>query len=163
MDKNKIYNYLKRKGIWFEVTAHQPVYTMKELAEITFPYPQADAKNLFVRDDKKQHYYLLTVKGDKQINLKEFQHKYQTRRLSFASENDLLKILGLLPGAVTPFGLLHDTEHKVQLYIDHSFLDGPGIIGVHPNDNTATVWMKTEDMISILKEHGSTVHVMQIA
>lgn len=162
MNKNELYSYLKSRSIWFEITEHKPVYTMNELADIPFPYPQADAKNLFVRDDKKQHYYLITVKGDKRVNLKKFQQAFQTRRLSFASENDLMEILGLLPGSVTPFGLFHDTAHRVQFFVDRSFLDDPGVIGVHPNDNTATVWMKTEDLILILRELGCVVRVMDV-
>lgn len=162
MNKNELYSYLKSRNIWFEITEHKPVYTMNELADIPFPYPQADAKNLFVRDDKKQHYYLITVKGDKRMNLKKFQQTFQTRRLSFASENDLMEILELLPGSVTPFGLFHDTAHRVQFFVDRSFLDDPGVIGVHPNDNTATVWMKTEDLILILRELGCVVRVMDV-
>ncbi len=52
---------------------------MEELKEISFPYQNSDAKNLFIRDDKKQNYYLIVVKGDKKVNLKEFKQKYKTR------------------------------------------------------------------------------------
>ena len=65
---------------------------MEELKEIDIPYPEYDAKNLFVRDDKKRNYYLITVKGNKRIDLKEFRKKNETRPLSFASENDLLDL-----------------------------------------------------------------------
>lgn len=161
MNKNDIYEYLKKENIWFEVTEHKAVYNMEELASVELPYPEADAKNLFVRDDKKKNYYLITVKGDKRVDLKEFKEKYGTRRLSFASENDLMNIMGLIPGAVTPFGILNDSEKKVQIYIDKDFKDSPGIIGVHPNDNTATVWIKTDDLINIIKKHGNIVNVVE--
>ena len=85
---------------------------MAELSNIEIPYPEYDAKNLFVRDDKKRNYYLITVKGDKRVNLKEFR-KNNTRPLSFASADDLMGIMGLVPGAVTPLGLLNDTGCKV--------------------------------------------------
>lgn len=42
---------------------------MAELSNIEIPYPEYDAKNLFVRDDKKRNYYLITVKGDKRVLL----------------------------------------------------------------------------------------------
>jgi len=70
-------------------------------------------KNLFVHDDKKRAYYLITVKGDKRADLKEFRKNNNTRPLSFASENDLMEVMQLIPGAVTPFGILNDTECKV--------------------------------------------------
>ena len=66
---------------------------MAELAEVPCPYPEADAKNLFVRDDKKQNYYLITVKGEKRVNLKAFRKAQGTRNLSFASAEDLLERL----------------------------------------------------------------------
>ncbi len=157
MDKRDIYDYLKERRIGFETTEHQAVYTMEELSDVVLPYPEADAKNLFVRDDKKRQYYLITVKGDKRVDLKAFRRQHATRPLSFASENELKDILGLIPGAVTPLGILNDAEHRVQLYLDEDFLDSPGLIGVHPNDNTATVWLKTEDLIAIIQEHGSRV------
>ena len=73
-----------------------------------------------------------------------------------------MDILGLIPGAVTPMGLLNDKECKVQFYLDQEFLNGPGLIGVHPNENTATVWMKVQDLIDIIKHHGNTVHLVSL-
>ena len=73
-----------------------------------------------------------------------------------------MSIMGLIPGAVTPLGILNDSEHKVQFFIDKEFMNSPEIIGVHPNDNTATVWLKTADLIDIIKEHGNTIHIINI-
>lgn len=159
MNKQEIYAYLKDKGISFEITEHKAVFNMEELAKIDIPYPSADAKNLFVRDDKKRNYYLITVKGDKRVDLKKFRTEHQTKPLSFASPEDLAAILSLIPGAVTPLGVLNDTECKVKVYIDKDFLDEPGLIGVHPNDNTATVWVKTADLIHLIEEHGNPAEV----
>ena len=162
MNKKEIYEYLKEKNIWHEITEHKAVYNMEELSEIDMPYPEADAKNLFIRDDKKKNYYIITVKGDKKVNLKEFTKNNDTRPLTFASESNLMDIMKLIPGAVTPLGLLNDDELKVQLYLDRYFINDAHIVGVHPNDNTATVWLKPEDLISIIKEHGNLVKVIDI-
>ncbi len=150
------------KGVWHEITEHKAVYNMAELAEVELPYPEADAKNLFVRDDKKRNYYLITVTGDKRVDLKAFRKAQGLRPLSFAAAEDLEAILQLTPGAVTPLGLLNDTEHRVTLFLDSAFLAEPGIIGVHPNDNTATLWLKAGDLMEILKSNGSTVQVAEI-
>ena len=162
MNKEEIYEFLNKKNIWFEVTEHEAVWDMEGLSNVDLPYPGRDAKNLFVRDDKKRVYYLISVKDDKRVDLNEFRNKYETRRLSFASENDLGNILKLFPGAVSPFGLLNDEELKVHFYIDNDFKSDNHIIGVHPNDNTATVWIKIEDLISIIKEHGNQVFEINI-
>ena len=157
MNRQQIYDYLQENSIWHEITEHKAVYNMAELAEVPCPYPEADAKNLFVRDDKKQNYYLITVKGEKRVNLKAFRKAQGTRNLSFASAEDLLKRLALIPGAVTPLGVLNDETRSVQVFLDQDFLQEPGLVGVHPNENTATVWLKTEDLIRIIREHGTEV------
>ena len=157
MNKQQIYDYLQENSIWHEITEHKAVYNMAELAEVPCPYPEADAKNRFVRDDKKKNYYLITVKGEKRVNLKAFRKAQGTRNLSFASAEDLLERLALIPGAVTPLGVLNDETRSVQVFLDQDFLQEPGLVGVHPNENTATVWLRTEDLIRIIREHGNEV------
>jgi len=161
MDKLAIYDFFKNHQIEYEAAEHAAVYNMEEMSQIDLPHPEVDAKNLFVRDDKKAHYYLITVKGDKRVNLKEFRKQHGLRNLSFASEADLSDIMGLIPGAVTPLGLLNDQDLKVQLYLDQDFLGGSKLIGVHPNDNTATVYLKTQDLIDLIRQHGNTVEIVK--
>ncbi len=160
--KQEIYGYLKETGIWHEITEHAAVFNMEELDAVELPYPDCDAKNLFVRDDKRRSYCLITVKGDKRVDLKEFRKTYGTKPLTFVKPDELSEILGLMPGAVSPFGLLNDAEKKVVFYIDAAFREDPGLIGIHPNDNTATVWLKAGDLIRIIENHGNEVHVVEI-
>ncbi len=162
MNKQEIYDFIKSKNIWHEITEHKAVFNMNELSEIEVPYPEYDAKNLFVRDDKKRNYYLITVKGDKRVDLKEFRRQNNTRPLSFASEQELMSIMNLIAGSVTPLGMLNDKELKVAFYLDKDFLNGKQIIGIHPNENTATLWLKVEDLISIIKEHGNEVNIVEL-
>lgn len=160
MNKEEIYAFFKNKGIYFEITEHKAVYNMSEVSELEMPYPEADAKNLFVRDDKKRQYYLITVKGDKRVDLKEFKKQYGTRPLSFASADDLDAKLGLTPGSVTPLGLLNDENKAVIFYLDKALAGG--LIGCHPNDNTATVWLKTDDLLALIKEHGNPYFIVDL-
>lgn len=160
MNKQDIYNYLNNKNIAYEKIEHKAVYTMAEINEIKVPYPEAEAKNIFVRDDKKKNYYLITIKGNKKVNLKEFSKINNTRHLSFASSEDLMDILKLTPGSVTPLGLLNDINNRVIFYLDEEFLNS--IIGIHPNDNTATIVLKTEELINIIEENGNQVNITKI-
>lgn len=161
-DKTKIYAFLDSKQIPYEITEHKAVYNIEELSAVDLPYPEDDAKNLFVRDDKRKNYYLITVKGDKRVNLKEFRRAHGTKPLTFASAEDLLAIMKLSPGAVSPFWLLNDDEKQVEFYLDQSFLEDNAKIGCHPNDNTATVWLRSEDLLKIIEEHGNIVHVAEL-
>jgi Ala-tRNA(Pro) deacylase len=160
MNKQEIYEYLSDAGIPFEITEHEAVFTMEELAKIPMPHPEVEAKNLFVRDDKKQHYYLITVPGEKRVDLKQFQKQNNLRKLSFGSAEDLLDLLSLTPGGVTPLGLLNDRDHRVELYLDQSFQGQ--LISVHPNENTATLCLSADDLVQLLSNAGCSVHWVEV-
>ena len=162
MDKQTIYSFLKSKKIAFEVTEHAAVFNMQELSGIELPYPEDDAKNLFVRDDKKRQFFLITVKGDKRVDLKALRKTLCTRPLSFASDEVLKEKLQLTPGSVTPLGLLNNHDCDVCWILDKDFEGKPHRIGVHPNDNTATVWLRPEDLANLISEHGNPVILLPL-
>ena len=70
-----------------------------------------------------------------------------------------MSILKLSPGSVTPLGLLNDETSTVELYLDDEFTE---LIGVHPNKNNATVWLSVSDLLTIIREHGNPVHIVEI-
>ena len=63
---------------------------------------------------------------------------------------------------MSPFGLLNDAEHAVHFDPDKQFAKNGGIIGIHPNDNSATLWLKAEDLIKIIEDADNPVHVVSI-
>lgn len=160
MKKEEIYQYLKKHEINYEVNEHKAVFNMGELDSVKLLYPEWDAKNLFVRDDKKRNYYLISVKGDKRVDLKNFRKQLGLRPLSFASADDLMAIMGLTPGSVTPLGILNDIDCKVHFYMDSEFAGN--IIGVHPNDNTATIWIQADQLIHLIREHGNEADIVEV-
>ena len=82
------------------------------------------------------------------------------RPLSFASPDDLKKYMDLTPGAVTPLGLLNVKGTPITLYLDAEFKGK--IIGIHPNENTATVWMQGDDLVALLRGNGCEVEIVEI-
>ncbi len=158
--KADIYEYLNVNNIWYEKINHEAVYNMDELSKIDTPYFDVIAKNLFIRDDKKKNYYLITLKGNKKINLKEFRKSQNTRALSFASEEELQELMSLTAGSISPFGLLNDESLLIHFYIDKDYDDS--IIGIHPNDNTETIILNVKDLIEIIATHGNEVKVFEI-
>jgi len=154
--KEEVFTLLDKMGIQYEVEHHAAVFTIEDMENLNMVHIDKVAKNLFVRDDKKRNYYLLVIQKDKSANLKEVQNQLGSKRLSFASEGDLSKYLGLSKGEVTPFGVLNDTENAVNVVIDKD-LAGYEFIGVHPNDNRATVWIAVGDLEKVLKLAGHKV------
>lgn len=146
---------LTRRGVPHALVEHAPVYTIEEMATLGLPDGDAVAKNLFIRDDKKRAYYIVVVRQDKTVNLKALRAILQSRPLIFASKADLWSYLKLTKGAVTPFGVLNDESRSVTVVVDKAFAGQT--IAVHPNANTATVWLATDDLVAVLKEHGNPV------
>ena len=160
MNKSETYQYLRNHNISFEAIEHPAVFNMEEAAAINLPHPEWEAKNLFVRDDKRRGYYLITVKGDKRVDLKKFRKQHDLRALSFASSEDLLAVMQLTPGAVTPLGILNDTERRVHFYLDAEFVGTR--IAIHPNKNTATVYMRADDLMQLIRENGNDAEFVEI-
>ncbi len=153
----KVCRILDDNGIRYRYTEHPPVYTIEEMLAVGMEGSEDVAKNLFLRDSKK-NYYLIVIREEKRADLNELRQKLASRRLSFASEEELDRVMGLIRGSVTPLGVLNDHDHLVRVYIDRSFEHR--IIGCHPNTNTASVWLETDDLVKLIEKHGNTVQYM---
>jgi Ala-tRNA(Pro) deacylase len=139
----------------YEAYEHPAVYTIEEMDALDIPHKDLIVKNLFLRDDKKKNFYLVTVNGHKTIDLKSLSEKIPSRKLSFANEEKLIEMLSLEKGHVTPLGVLNNEEKNVIVVFDSS-LRGQKI-GIHPMENTATVFIAFEDVHKLIKEHGNPV------
>lgn len=151
MGKQEVVALLNERGVAFDMVEHEAVYTMEGMDELQLPFAQEVVKNLFLRDDKKRNYYLVVMPEDKPANIKELRATLEARPLRFASEEDLAKYLGVIAGAVTPFGALNDPEGIVQVVFDED-LRSYSSLGVHPNDNTATLHVPLDAILAIYDE-----------
>ena len=144
-----VFKFLDGLGIKFQTLEHEAVYTVEESRRLKiFEKLSGQAcKNLFLRN-KRGEYFLLTLPADKRADLKLVAKLLNLPRLSFASEDELEKILSLHTGAVTPLGIINDAEKKVRLIIDAELQDKK--ILLHPNTNTATISLAFEDLIKII-------------
>ena len=146
-------------GVKYRLAEHAHADTIDDVVALGLEDGDRIAKNLFVRDAKKINYYVLIVRQDKHVSLKEAQEKMGAGKLTFASEEELEALLGLSKGSVTPLGYMNDAAKKVTFVIDRDFKDG--VIGVHPCDNTATVWLDTDVLISLIRAHGNFVYFLK--
>lgn len=160
LDKQGIYELLKENGINFEACEHPAVYTIDEMYALDLPHKEQIVKNLFLRDDKKKNYYLVTIPGHKSANLKSLSERIPSRKLSFASEEMLQALVGLEKGHVTPLGVLNNEEKNVTVVFDES-LRGHRI-GIHPMENTATVFVDFEEVLQLVRDHGNPVILCKI-
>ena len=154
-DMEAVLALLRDRGIRFEEMHHVPVFTIDEMLALDMPDPEHIAKNLFLRDDKKRDYHLVVSREDRKVDLKALRDVLGSRPLSMASESDLWEFLRLRKGSVTPFGVLNDPGRRVTVTIDSYFRDS--VMGIHPNDNTCTVWIASSDLVSVIGDRCKAV------
>lgn len=155
IDKKSTYELLEKYKFIYEVYEHAAVYTIEELDALNIPHSDKIVKNLFMQDDKKKNYYLVTVPGHKTVNLKSLSERIPSRRLSFASEESLRKLLMLERGHVTPLGVLNNTQKNVIVVFDKCLQNQQ--VGIHPMENTATIFIAFEDIKKLIEDHGNPV------
>jgi len=161
LSKDDVYALLEQKKIPYEKYVHPAVYTIEEMEKAGVSEKGLVVKNLFLRDAKGKRHFLVTLHKDKKADLKELQTQLGCTKLSFASEERLEKYLGLKKGAVTPLGILNDEEQAVEVVFDED-LTGEPKLGVHPNDNTATVFLSFENLKALIQEHGNDITFVRI-
>ena len=155
IDKQAIYTLLNQAHIPYAVYEHPPVYTIADLDALHLPRAEQIVKNLFLRDDRKKNFYLVSMPGHRSINLKTLAERIPSRKLSFASQADLWEWLRLEKGHVTPLGILNNEQKDVIAVFDCA-LQGRQI-GIHPMENTATIFLAFADVLKLVEEHGNPV------
>jgi len=143
MKCNKIFEFLKLYNIEFDLYEHPQFFTVEDGKD--FIREGANSKNLFVKD-KRGNFFLISILAQKRVNLNALSKIYARDRFSFASEEQLLELLDLTPGSVTPYGLINDQENKVRFLLDQEFLQHAKL-NFHPLQNNMTISVKKEDFL----------------
>jgi len=152
---------LRDLGIAFERHEHPPVATVEQAAEHWAGIDAVHCKNLFLRNQKGDRHYLLILEHSKKADLRAVANQIGDGKLSFGSPERLLKHLGLTPGSVSPFGLIHDSTHSVRVVVDRD-LQGAARVSFHPNINTATLVVSKDDFVRFLAACGNRVQYIGV-
>lgn len=160
-EKEKVYQYLQTQNISHTKIEHRALYTIDDILEAGIDHADLIAKNLFLRNDSGKQHYLVTICSEKNADLKDVRRQLGSSRLSFASEERLLNCFGVHKGSVSPLGVLNDTQAHVVVALDEDLLKQPQI-GIHPNDNTATLFLSPQDLIEIIRKNGNQVVFLKV-
>ena len=155
-----ILRWLEETGTAYEMVEHDAAYTIEEMDAVLHCGKGEVCKNLFLRDQKGKRHFLVSFCFDKQADLKKL-GEHIGSKLSFASEERLEKHLNLTKGSVTPLGVFYNRENTVEVYLD-SDLETFGTVGVHPCDNTATVFLSFADLVRLIRESGNPLTITKL-
>jgi Ala-tRNA(Pro) deacylase len=144
----RIEQLLQNLKIKHRIVEHQAVFTVAEANKIIGD--RVPVKNLLLVN-KINKVYLVIVRGDKRLNLKQLAETIDSNRLSFASQELLMELFGVEPGAVSIFGLVHEKAKSVEVIVDKTVVDSGEEIGFHPNDNTRSIFLTADNITKILE------------
>ena len=156
-----VYEALAALGITYDTYEHPPVFTSEDVEAYWRDIPATPVKNLFLRNKKGNREYLVIVGVEKRVDLQQLVRTIGDDRLSFGSAERLMQTLGLTPGSVSPFGLLHEASRNVQVIIDTELRQAARLI-FHPNINTASVTISFADLEKFLATRGNSVRYLPI-
>jgi len=142
-------------GISVERHHHAPLRTVEESRRLRGPLPGDHCKNLFLKDKKKRLWLAVTLE-DRRVDLARLQKLIGSARLSFGRPERLMDALGIEPGAVSPFALVNDPDHRVTVVLDIAMMRLP-LLNFHPLVNTQTFTIATEDVRRFLVDCGHQV------
>jgi Ala-tRNA(Pro) deacylase len=149
-------------GIATTTHDHAAVFTVAESREIKYSIPGGHSKNLLLKD-KKGRVFLVTAEGDAAIDLKTIHDKIGANgRVTFGKADLLMDLLGVIPGAVTPFGVINDHGLAVTMVIDAPLMDHE-ILNFHPLENTATTSIHRDDLVRFLTATGHPPLIVKVS
>ncbi len=151
-----VYAFLDGLGVPYERYEHPPVFTVDQALEHWAGIDAVHGKNLFLRNKKGDRHFLVVAAHTTPIDIAALAALVGESRLSFASPERLSAHLGLVPGAVSPFGLINDRSRSVRVLVD-SELRAARRVGFHPNVNTATITITGADFERFLVACGNPV------
>lgn len=157
---NEIFELLDSKNIIYNVVEHPPALEMELADKYIEGHKGVRTKTLFLCDKKSKNFFLLLLDENKKIDIKALGSKFQLKGLKFCSEEKIKHKLDLIPGMVSPFGLLNNKEKDVKFIIDQDIYNET--ITVYPNDCERTVFMLGKNLVEVLKDIGSQVEVEKL-
>jgi Ala-tRNA(Pro) deacylase len=158
---DKVYAVLDAMGIAYQSFEHPPIFTGEEAAEHWKNVPGVGIKNLFLRNKKGDRHYLVILPVEKQVDLRQLVKTIGDDRFSFGSPDRLMSCLGVTPGSVSVFGLLHDGSRQVQVIVDEDLRAASHLI-FHPNDNRASVSISLGDFERFLASRPNRVKWLRL-
>lgn len=142
-------------GIEHRTVAHPPVFTVEESKALRPDLPGGHAKNLFLKPKKVEGPFLLAVlEEDRQVSVNALARAVGVPRVGFAPPEDLLAQLGVVPGSVTPFGLVNAAPGAVRAVFDRHLMEAFEWVNFHPLTNAMTTAIRPAGLLAFLRHLG---------
>jgi Ala-tRNA(Pro) deacylase len=152
---------LDRLGIVHRTVTHPPLFTVEESRRLRGEISGGHTKNLLLKD-KRDQVYLVVALEDAAIDLKRLHVRLGSGRLSFATAETMRALIGIEPGAVSPFALMNDTTSQVTAVLDAAMMRET-LLNYHPLVNTMTTAIGREDLVRFLEAVGHPPRILPVS
>lgn len=160
-DRARLFARLAELAIATTTVEHEPVFTVAQSVSLRGTLQGAHTKNLFLKD-KGGRLVLVVAKEDTRVDLKALAKQLGFGRFSFGKPDLLKDVLGIEPGSVTAFALLHETSRRLDAVVVDEVLMGFAEVNCHPLINSATTRLATADLIRFMEACGHTPRVLSL-
>ena len=157
----KVADTLNELGITFHIVEHEPALTTEQADHFIEGIEGVRTKTMFLTNKKKRNFYLVIMDDTKRLDMDVFKEFVEEKQIKMASAETLNDKMMLLPGTVSPFGLLNNRDKDIQVYFDQEIVSEERMC-FHPNTNEKTIFVNTEDLFSLLKAIGYEPHVIEL-
>ncbi len=147
--EERCYALLDSLCISYDRADHAFADTIEDCHEVEKVLGCPICKNLFLTNRQQTEFYLLLMPSEKPFKTKLLSKQIGTARLSFASAEDMLRLLDITPGSVSVLGLMNDKDMAVHLLIDKELADDE-YLGCHPCINSSTLKIAVKDVLDKL-------------
>ena len=151
---------LESLGIQSRTMPHDPVFTVEEAKRLRGQIDGSHIKNLFLRNQKGAMWLVVALE-DRAIDLKALGARLDAGRFSFGSADRLMRYLGVIPGAVTPFGVINDRGGAVKVVLDEGLFDQDPV-NCHPLTNDMTTSLAAADLVRFLEAENHPPEVIDL-
>ena len=157
----RLYQKLKDLNISFDYYGHPPAPTIEDARKYWKDIEATHCKNLFFRNHKGNRHYLVIIEHSRDLSIRDLEKRLKQGKLTFASDQRMYKYLGLMPGSVSPFGLINDATKHIHLFLDEN-LENSRRISFHPCVNSASIVILYEDFKNFLKWTGNSYEYLKL-
>ena len=140
----EVEDFLRTHNIPFKALNHLPITTCEEGLKIAKEFGSTCCKTLLVKN--KKQFFLFVIPGEERFNAKQAAAFLKSSHLSFASPEDLSRLMHTFPGAVSLLGLIFDQNKEISLYIDSRILNAEHI-DCHPCTNDRSLILSVKDVL----------------
>ena len=138
-------NFLKQKGIYFDVVAYDHKLKGAKFAAEAIDFPLDKTIKTLVADLGNKGHALVLMPGDKGLSPKKLAKAFGVKRTTMAYTADAERLTGYLVGGISPFG----TKRKLPVIMEKCLLQAD-TVAINAGQRGVMLVLNPKDIVRVL-------------